>query len=147
MEIALAVVAALLIVPLNELRAIAVGGLLVTAVSVLVATTLLPGGCSLSPGAGEGRATQAPCQPSGAALDLGAHAFDVAPQDHVRVSGGRYLLTATGFVHGGPFDPAAAGCSAACRRCHGHRACTGRCERTAITIPMPASSDTADVPP
>ena len=35
--------AALLVVPLNELRAIAVGGLLVTAVSVLVATTLLPG--------------------------------------------------------------------------------------------------------
>ncbi len=72
---------------------------------ILAATTLLPGGCSLSPGAGEGRATQAPCQPSGAALDLGAHAFDVAPQDHVKVSGGRYLLTATGFVHGGPFDP------------------------------------------
>ena len=35
--------AALLVVPLSELRAIAVGGLLVTAVSVLVATTLLPG--------------------------------------------------------------------------------------------------------
>ena len=35
--------AALLVIPLNELRAIAVGGLLVTAVSVLVATTLLPG--------------------------------------------------------------------------------------------------------
>jgi len=35
--------AALLVVPLNELRAIAVGGLLVTAVSVLIATTLLPG--------------------------------------------------------------------------------------------------------
>ena len=33
---------ALLVVPLNELRAIAVGGLVVTAVSVLVATTLLP---------------------------------------------------------------------------------------------------------
>lgn len=35
--------AALLIVPLNELRAIAVGGLLVALASVLVATTLLPG--------------------------------------------------------------------------------------------------------
>jgi len=35
--------AALLTVPLNELRSVAVGGLLVTLVSVLVATTLLPG--------------------------------------------------------------------------------------------------------
>lgn len=35
--------AALLVVPLNELRAIAVGGLLVSLFSVLVATTLLPG--------------------------------------------------------------------------------------------------------
>ncbi|MDQ6829524.1 MAG: MMPL family transporter, partial [Gemmatimonadota bacterium] len=35
--------AALLVVPLNELRAVAVGGLLVSLFSVLVATTLLPG--------------------------------------------------------------------------------------------------------
>lgn len=35
--------AALLAVPLNEMRSVAVGGLLVTLVSVLVATTLLPG--------------------------------------------------------------------------------------------------------
>ncbi|HET9011906.1 MAG TPA: MMPL family transporter, partial [Gemmatimonadaceae bacterium] len=35
--------AALLTVPLNELRSVAVGGLLVTLASVLVATTLLPG--------------------------------------------------------------------------------------------------------
>ncbi len=29
----------------------------------------------------------------------------------------------------------------------GQRAYTGRCARTAITTPSPASSDTADVPP
>src|SRR5439155_1690016 len=35
--------AALLLVPLNELRSVAVGGLVVVTVSVLLATTLLPG--------------------------------------------------------------------------------------------------------
>jgi RND superfamily putative drug exporter len=35
--------AALAVMPVNELRSVAVGGLLVTGVSMLVATTLLPG--------------------------------------------------------------------------------------------------------
>jgi hypothetical protein len=45
------------------------------------------------------------CVVEGVALDLGAHALDVVPTEHVTVSGGRYRLTATGFLHDGAFDP------------------------------------------
>ena len=38
-------------------------------------------------------------------MDLGALAFDVPPRQFVRVTAGRYRLTATDFLHGGLLDP------------------------------------------
>lgn len=59
--------AALFVVPLNELRSVAVGGLLVTAMSVLLATTLLPGIlCRLGPRVDLGRMPWRRKRPAGA---------------------------------------------------------------------------------
>lgn len=39
-------------------------------------------------------------------MDLGWYTLDRAPSAHLRAEAGRYLIVATGFPHGGPFDPA-----------------------------------------
>ena len=52
-----------------------------------------------------GLASAEPCVVEDDALDLGAQALDVVPSGHVTLSGGRYQLSATGFLHDGPFDP------------------------------------------
>lgn len=60
--------AALLVVPLNEIRSVAVGGLLVTVASVLVATTLLPRLLAiLGPRVDAGRILRGPAGPASAA--------------------------------------------------------------------------------
>jgi hypothetical protein len=46
-----------------------------------------------------------PCAVRHDPLDLGAHALDVVPSDRVTLGGGRYRLTASDFLHDGPFDP------------------------------------------
>ncbi|GAA3702990.1 hypothetical protein GCM10022399_19310 [Terrabacter ginsenosidimutans] len=50
-------------------------------------------------------ASAAACSSTGTQVDLGAVAFDVAPRRLVRVTAGRYRLTASGFLHGGLLDP------------------------------------------
>jgi len=46
-----------------------------------------------------------PCPTAGPPVELGSSGFDDSPRRLVRVSAGRYRLTATGFLHGGLFDP------------------------------------------
>lgn len=45
------------------------------------------------------------CAPTGPVVDLGSRTFDRAPSTLVRTLAGWYLVSATGFEHGGPFDP------------------------------------------
>lgn len=49
--------------------------------------------------------TPAPCPTVGPPVDVGSSGFGDVPRRLVRVTAGRYRLTATGFLHGGLFDP------------------------------------------
>lgn len=69
-----------------------------------MATALLPG-CALLSGPDASTVTALPCHQPGDLVDLGAHALDTMPTEFVVLSGGRYQLTATGFLHDKPFDP------------------------------------------
>jgi ABC-type Fe3+-hydroxamate transport system substrate-binding protein len=72
-----------------------------------LAVSVLLGACSLDPdsGAASTSTTSHPCTVTGA-VELDPLTFDVAPRTLVTLSGGTYRLMATGFLHGGPFDPA-----------------------------------------
>lgn len=72
---------------------------------ILVGTALIPGGCSASTDGQSATTSARPCDVEGEPIDLGQYMVGTVPPSHVELSGGHYRITATGFLHDGPFDP------------------------------------------
>lgn len=93
-----------------------------TAAGVALALTLTTGGCvagspqtptpparsTANPNGSSTVPTPGPsdtCAPAGQSVELGSDTFDKDPSTRVRTPAGWYLVSATGFEHGGLFDP------------------------------------------
>lgn len=73
--------------------------------AVGVALTLATSGCGADSSDTPTAQPSPTCTPTQPGVDVGSGTFDRAPSTRVRTPAGWYFVSATGFEHGGPFDP------------------------------------------